>query len=125
MINDISYSYNDVKNITMQAGAVHPDANAVAPARAGTTALKPGKKPELRRDAMRGNDLIGGAAGDLGHAVELPGETAGARRRRPQLHDQLADLGFRHHGADAIPPPPAPAGVKAEDLPAPSQEEGI
>src|SRR5437879_2254574 len=60
-----------------------------------------------RRVAMRGDDLVGGAAGDLGHAVELPGETAGARRCRPQLHDQLADLCFRHHGADAIPSRPA------------------
>jgi hypothetical protein len=28
---------------------------------------------------MRGDDLVSGAAGDLGHAIELPGETAGAR----------------------------------------------
>src|SRR5260370_6793814 len=79
----------------------------------------------LRRDAMRGDDLIGGAAGDFGHAVELPCETAGTGGRRPQLHDQLADLGFRHHGADAIPSGPALAGVKAEDLPAPPREDGV
>src|SRR5258708_10724421 len=37
----------------------------------------------LRRDAMRGDDLIGGAAGDFGHAVELPCETAGTGGRPP------------------------------------------
>src|ERR1700728_3575077 len=44
-------------------------------------------RADSRRDAMRGDDLIGSAAGDFGHAVELPGETAGARGRRAQLHD--------------------------------------
>lgn len=32
----------------------------------------------LRRVLMRGDDLVGGAAGDLGHVVELAGEAAGA-----------------------------------------------
>src|ERR1700694_1771284 len=78
-----------------------------------------------RRDAMRGDDLIGGPAGDLGHAVELPGETAGTRRRRSQLHDQFADLGFRHHGADAIPAGPALAGIEDENLTSPPREDGV
>src|SRR6266403_5730435 len=36
------------------------------------------QETKLSRDAVRGDDLIGGPAGNLGHAVELPGETAGA-----------------------------------------------
>src|SRR5260370_7659782 len=79
----------------------------------------------LCRDAVRGDDLIGGPAGNLGHAVELPGETAGARGGRAQLHDQLADLGFRHHGADTIPSGPALAGVEAHDLTAPPGQHGV
>src|SRR5471030_1852732 len=31
-----------------------------------------------RRIPVRGDDLVGGAAGHFGHAVELPGEAAGA-----------------------------------------------
>src|SRR3979490_840810 len=69
---------------------------------------------ESRRDAVRGDDLIGGTAADLGPAVELPGETAGTGRCRAQLDDQLADLGLRHHGADAVPSRPALAGIEAE-----------
>src|SRR5258708_13299638 len=96
------------------------DSSAAVLAGARTTHAKSRQKAKLRRDAMRGDDLIGGTAGDLGHAVELPGETAGAGGGRAQLHDQFADLGFRHHGTHAVPSPPALAGVKTEDLPAPS-----
>src|SRR5205809_4188505 len=53
-----------------------------------------------RRVAMCGDDLVGVAAGDFGHAVELPGEAAGAGGRRTQLDDEVADLRFRHGGAD-------------------------
>src|ERR1700704_178369 len=74
---------------------------------------------------MRGDDLLAGAADNLGHAVELPGETSRAGRRRPQLHDQLADLGFGHHGADAIPSRPAFAGVETEYLPPPPRQNGV
>ena len=38
---------------------------------------------QLRRDAVRGDDLVGGAAGDFGHAVERPREPAGAGGCRP------------------------------------------
>src|SRR6266542_3460409 len=73
----------------------------------------------LRRDAVRGDDLVGGAAGDFGHAVELPRKAAGAGGGRAQLHDQVADLRFRHGGADAVPSRPVVAGVEAQDLAAP------
>src|SRR5712664_1029749 len=69
-----------------------------------------------RRSPMRGDDLVGGAAGDLRHVIELAGETAGAGGGRAQFHDQFADLGLRHHGADAIPARPPLAGVEAENL---------
>ena len=69
---------------------------------------------------MGSDDLVGCAPGHLRHAVELPRETAGTGRRRSQFDDQLTDLGFRHHGADAIPTLPALAGVEAENLAAPS-----
>jgi len=36
------------------------------------------KVRRLRRSLVRGDDLVGGAAGHFGHAVELPGEAAGA-----------------------------------------------
>src|SRR5437899_655463 len=78
----------------------------------------------VRPGAMRGDYLTGGAAGNAGHAVELPCKTAGPGGRRAQLHDQLADLGFPHHGADAIPSRPALAGIKAENLAAPPREDG-
>src|SRR5882724_12996049 len=79
----------------------------------------------LRGDSMRGDDLVGGAAGDLRHAVELPCKTAGAGGGRPQLHDQVADLGFRHGGADAVPSRPVLAGVEAEDLAPPCRQNGV
>jgi hypothetical protein len=41
------------------------------PAKVAASAVK------LRRDAVRGDDLVGGAAGDFGHAVELPREATG------------------------------------------------
>src|SRR5450631_1342715 len=84
-----------------------------------------GRHAKSSGDAMGGDDLIGGAAGDLGHAVELPGKAAGAGRRRPQLHDQLADLGFRHHGADAVPSRPAFTGVETENLPSPPRQDRV
>src|SRR6202158_914926 len=84
-----------------------------------------GRQAKSSGDAMGGDDLIGGAAGGLGHAGEQPREAAGAGRRRPQLHDQFADLGFRHHGADAVPSRPAFTGVETENLPsAPRQDRG-
>src|SRR5260221_5342717 len=70
----------------------------------------------LRGDSMRGDDLVGGAAGDLSHAVELPRKTAGAGGSRPQFHDQLVDLGFQHGGADAVPALPGLAAFGAEYL---------
>src|SRR5215831_20289319 len=78
-----------------------------------------------RRVPVRGDDLVGGTAGDLGHVVELAGKTPGAGGRRAQLDDQLADLGFRHHRADAIPTRPAFAGVEGEDLSPPRREDGV
>ena len=72
--------------------------------------------PKPRRDAMRGDDLVGGPAGDLGHAVEGARKTAGAGGGRAQFHDQIADLRLRHGGADAVPAGPTLAGVEAEDL---------
>src|SRR5690348_10143160 len=69
-----------------------------------------------RRVAVRGDDLVGVTAGDFGHALELPGEAAGAGRGRAQLDDEIADLRLRHGGADAIPAAPAFAGVEAKDL---------
>src|SRR3954449_3203954 len=74
---------------------------------------------------MRGDDLVGGAAGDFGHAVELPGKAAGAGGGRSDFHDQVADLRLRHGGADAIPSGPALAGVEAEDLATPRRQDGV
>src|SRR5258708_26382476 len=88
------------------------DSSAAVLAGARTTHAKSRQKAKLRRDAMRADDLIGATAGDLGHAVELPGETAGAGLRRAQLHDQFAALRFPHHRADALPSGPAPAGIE-------------
>src|SRR4051794_6444677 len=78
-----------------------------------------------RRDAVRGNDLVGGTAGDFGHAVELPRKAAGAGGGGAQFHDQVADLGFRHGGADAVPARPVVAGVEAQDLAAPRRQDGV
>lgn len=36
-----------------------------------------------------------------------------------QFHDQVADLGFRHGGAHAVPSRPVLAGIEAENLAAP------
>jgi hypothetical protein len=46
----------------------------------------------LRRIAMGGDDLVGVAAGDFSHALELPGEAAGPSGGRAQLDDEIADL---------------------------------
>src|SRR6516225_3428490 len=79
----------------------------------------------LRGVPMRGDDLVGGAAGNLGHVIELPRETAGTRRRRAQFDDQFADLGFRHQRADAVPALPALTGIEGQDLPAPRRQDGV
>src|SRR6266851_6276017 len=78
-----------------------------------------------RRNPVRGDDLVGGAAGDFGHAVESPRKAAGAGGGRTQLHDQIADLRFRHGGADAVPSRPTLAGIEAEDLAAPCRQDGV
>src|SRR5262245_55680761 len=79
--------------------------------RPGSCPNSRGMIPAISRcDAVCGDDLVGGAAGDFGHAVELPGEAAGAGGGRAQFHDQVTDLRLRHGGADAIPSRPALAG---------------
>src|SRR5215467_79965 len=67
----------------------------------------------LRRVAMRGDDLVGVAAGDFGHPLELPGEAAGPGGGRAQFDDEIADLRFRHGGADAVPAAPAFSCIEA------------
>src|SRR5438067_8855660 len=77
-----------------------------APAGAQRTTPYPGPPPQAgrekkasRRGGRRlpcGDDLVGGAAGELGHVVELEGEGAHARGGRAHLDDEVANLGFRH-----------------------------
>ena len=57
--------------------------------------------------------------------VELEGEAADAGGGRAHLHDQIADLRFRHLHAHHVPAVPALAGVEAEDLAAPSRHQRI
>src|SRR3954453_9992920 len=97
---------------------------SVAPSRVGWC-THPTHQSLLRRVPVRGDDLLRGPARHLGHAVELPGKAAGPGGGRAQLYDQFADLGFRHHGANAVPARPALAGVEAENLAAPSGQDRI
>src|SRR5579871_6372680 len=79
----------------------------------------------LLRGAAGGDDLVGSAAGQLGHVVELEGEGAGAGGRRADFNNQVADLGFGHFGAHHVPAVPALARVEAEDLAAPAGHQGV
>src|SRR3984885_13615022 len=88
------------------------------------TRVRPGESP-LRRGAVVTDELVGGPARAPRHAVELPRETAGAGGGGAQLHDQFADLGLGHHRANAIPSRPALTGVEAENLSAPSRQDGV
>ena len=78
-----------------------------------------------RRRLARRHDLIGGAADEFGHVIELEGEAADAGGGRAHLHDQVADLRFRHLHAHHVPAVPALAGVEAEDLAAPSRHQRV
>src|SRR5690349_14697605 len=78
-----------------------------------------------RRIPVGGDDLLRGAAGDFGHAVELAGKAAGAGGGGAQFDDQFADLGFRHHGADAVPAGPSLACVETKDLAASPGQNGV
>ena len=80
---------------------------------------------ELLRRAPRRDDLIGGAAGQFGHVVEFEVKGAGARGGGTNFHDQVADLGFRHHRPHCVPAFPAFARIEAEDLAAPAREQRI
>src|SRR5258708_19403711 len=76
--------------------------------------------PSSLRGAFRRYDLLGRLAGEFRHVVELEGEAADARSRGAHLDDEIADLGFRHHGADHVPALPALAGVETENLTPPA-----
>src|SRR5262245_23311070 len=80
----------------------------------------------LRRGRLaRCDDLIGGAAHQFGHVVELEGKAADAGGGRAHLDNQIADLRFRHLHAHYVPAVPALARVETEDLTAPSGHEGV
>src|SRR5438105_8578434 len=68
---------------------------------------------------LGGDDLLGLAAGQLLHMVELMREAADAERQRAQLDDQVVQFVARQIGSDDVPARPVLLGVIAEDLPAP------
>src|ERR1044072_8493585 len=70
------------------------------------------------RGLLGGDDLVGGAAGQLGHVVELRRERADTGGRRGHLDDEVAALGLAHHRLHGPPAAPAVTRVEAEDLPA-------
>src|SRR5262245_1934631 len=77
--------------------------------------------PRLRRRRLaRRYDLIGGAAHEFGHVIELKGKAADAGGGRAYLHDEIANLRFRHLHAHHVPAVPTLTGIEAEDLAAPS-----
>src|SRR5262249_39183054 len=79
----------------------------------------------LRRRLARRHDLIGGAAHEFGHVIELEGEAADAGGGRAHLHDEIADLRFRHLHAHHVPAVPTLTGIEAEDLAAPSRHQRV
>ena len=60
---------------------------------------------------LRRDDLVGGAAGQFRHVVELEGERADAGGRRAHLDDEVADLGFRHLARAPMSQPSQPSRV--------------
>src|SRR6187402_2251424 len=74
---------------------------------------------------FRRDYLIGGAAGELRHVVELGGKSTYPGSRRADLDDQVADLGLRHHGLDGVPAGPTVACIEAENLPAPPRQDRV
>src|SRR4029453_1621974 len=82
-------------------------------------------RPLCRLRLARRHDLVGGAADELGHVIELEREAADAGGGRAPLHDEVADLRSRHLHAHHVPAVPAGTGVEAEDLPAPSRHERV
>src|SRR5215831_8473669 len=78
-----------------------------------------------RRRLSRRHDLLGGAAHEFGHVIELEGEAADAGGGRAHLHDEIADLRLGHLHAHHVPAVPTLAGVEAEDLTAPSRHERV
>src|SRR3954453_425495 len=97
---------------------------SVAPSRVGWC-THPTHQSLLRRVPVRGDDLLRSPSRHLGHAVELPGKAAGTGGGGAQLDDQFADLGLRHHGADAIPAGPSLPGIETENLAAPPGQDGV
>src|SRR6516164_9553557 len=95
----------------------------IGPATSGRTRWRRSgmtRKKSLR-GAARGDDLVRSAAGQFGHVIKFERESAGAGGGRADFHDQVADLGFRHFGADHVPAVPAFACIEAQDLSAPAR----
>src|SRR5262249_57500413 len=72
--------------------------------------------PRLRRRRLaRRYDLVGGAAHEFGHVIELEGKAADAGGGRAHLHDEIADLRFRHLHAHHVPAGPTPTRVATRE----------
>src|SRR5687767_11448154 len=62
------------------------------------------------------DDVVGDAAADLGHVVELGDEVAQALSHAAQFGDQVLALAFRQVDLDLVPAGPAVPWMEAEDL---------
>src|SRR5260370_2615481 len=83
-------------------------------------------QPRLSRGRLtRRHDLLGGAPHQFGHVIELEGEAAHAGSGGAHLHDEIADLRFRHLHPHHVPAVPPLARVEAEDLAAPTRHHGV
>ena len=88
--------------------------------------LLKGIRPALRSfRRVIGRNLLGKFAGQLHEMIELRLEAARARRDRPQLDDEIVNLGFRDMRVDSVPSGPARPCVKAEDLAAPRRNYAV
>ena len=57
--------------------------------------------------------------------IELEREGAGARRRRADFDNEVADLGLRHFRPHHVPALPAVAGIEAQNLAATSGQQRV
>src|SRR4051794_14904243 len=81
-----------LRNLTLNARGAAPKKAIQGRARL-LRALRQGRDPVLSRrlrGLLRRDDLVGGAAGEFGHVVELRRESADARGCRPDLDDEIA-----------------------------------
>ena len=115
---------------------LHPQAAALRPARAvrRRAALFLSYEERKRRclcGLLRGflgaalDHLLGGAAGQLRHVVELAGEAADPEGQRAQFDDQVVQFAARQVRPDDVPARPVLLGVVAEDLAAPAGNQPL